>query len=642
MKHLICAALAAVALTATAKKPADPTLMNVAGKNVALSEFEYLYHKNNTQQMDTLSPEQYLQMFIDYKLKVADAEAAGLDTTSTFRAEYLQYRDDLALPYMRDDSVRDSLINVAYSHYDSAVSVSHIMMPPTDAARAELDSLRTAILAGRTTFEEAARTHSVDNFSARRGGKMGNVNPGRFPWPFEKAAYDTPVGGISEPVNSGMGWHLVRVDSRKPSEGEVKAAHILRAIDKRLVIDSPERQKEIIDSLYTLAKNGARFSDLARQYSQDPGSGKEGGDLGWFGRGMMVQPFDSIAFALPDRGISEPFLTQFGWHIIYKEASRKGRSLDELLPTIEASMKRDGRADEPRKAYTARAIAERNGKVNASTLAALNAAIDVAPAGTALDSLMASPALASLEAFTLSGNSAKVATVAPRVAGVVIEDGLARSVARTAAAEALEAALGDAADSAAREDLMLTNADYRNLMNEYRDGILLFEIANSKVWDRASRDTEGLKAFFEANRDKYSWTAPHFKSYIIFATSDEQLAEALAYAATLDTADHSAFVEAMRKKFGRDVKVERVLAAKGDNAITDYLAFGGAKPEPRGKQWACYAAFGGRFIDAPEEPNDVRTAVISDYQTELEAEWVKSLRAKYPVKINKKTLKQIK
>lgn len=638
-KTTLCAVIAATALVAAAKKQADPVLMNVAGKNVPLSEFEYLYNKNNTQQLEPLSPDRYLQMFVDYKLKVADAEAAGLDTTAAFRTEYLQYRDELAKPYMRDESALDSLVAEAYSHYGRTVRVSHIMLPQGAASRQALDSLRADIKAGRISFEQAAMQRSIDKPSAMRGGAMGNVLPGRFPWAFEKAAYDTPEGEISAPVNSGFGWHLVRVDAVSPSEGEVHAAHILR-LTRGLDAEGAAREHAVIDSLHAVAAAGGDFADLARRFSQDPGSGARGGDLGWFGRGMMVQPFDSIAFALPDGGLSEPFLTDFGWHIIYKNESRKERSLEELRPEIEKAMSRDDRSTAPERAFARRAVAERGGAPVAATVAALRAAIAAAADGTALDSLLASPALASLQAYRLRPAGATLADVAPRLAGVLVAEA-DRASAVEAAEAAIESAMQEAALDDARATLMATNTDYRNLMNEYRDGILLFEIANSKVWERAGKDTEGLEAFFEANRDKYAWDAPRFKSYVVFAATDSLVQEAVAFAAAVDAADPSAFVEAMRARFGRDVRVERVLAAKGENPVTDYLAFGGERPEPKSKQWACYAAVGGRVINAPESVADVRAAAVADYQAALEAEWLKELHARYKVKINKKTLKKI-
>ncbi|MBP3590579.1 MAG: peptidylprolyl isomerase, partial [Muribaculaceae bacterium] len=185
-KHILCCIGIACAVCSSAADK-DPVLMTVAGKDVRLSEFKYLYNKNNNQQLEPLTIDRYVDMFVDYKLKVADAEAAGIDTTATFRTEYTQYRDELAKPYLRDNAVADSLMQEAYSHYADQVQVSHIMLPATEAGHRQADSLRTVITAGKLGFEDAARRFSTDRYSSGRGGRMGAVTPGHFPWAFEKA-----------------------------------------------------------------------------------------------------------------------------------------------------------------------------------------------------------------------------------------------------------------------------------------------------------------------------------------------------------------------------------------------------------------------------------------------------------------------
>ena len=216
-------------------------------------------------------------------------------------------------------------------------------------------------------------------------------------------------------------------------------------------------------------------------------------------------------------------------------------------------------------------------------------------------------------------------------------EGDAASVLRGAA----EALLGEAVLGLAREDLAATNADYRNLLNEYREGNILFEIANRNVWDRAAKDKDGLEAYFRANAAKYAWDKPRFKSTIIFATCDSVLKAAEAFAPAISTLDPAEFNTQMRKKFGGNIKIERVIAAQGENPITDYLAFGGKKPDSTTK-WKYYTAFGGRVVDNPEDAADVRGAVVADYQNELEKNWIESLHKKYKVKVNNKVFNKLK
>lgn len=639
MKRIFSAGILLFAVAAFAAKPAaDPELMIVDGVPVRVSEFEYLYNKNNTQQLEHKTIDEYVDMFVDYKLKVADARHAGIDTTASFLNEYRQFENDLAKPFMRDEAVVDDLLKESYSHLEKDVTVSHIMLPMRPGNDIRLDSLRSEIMAGNTTFEEAAAAFSVDRGSNSRGGLMGSVVPGRYPWAFEKASYDTPKGGVTEVVNSGVGYHIIRVEDIRPSDGEVEASHIL-LLTRGLKPEAAEAQKERIDSLYkVVTAEGADFADVARRFSQDPGSARNGGSLGWFGRGMMVQPFDSVAFALADGEISKPLATSFGYHIIYRTAHRKGKDFEEFKKSELKRMESDERANAPERAFIDRVAPLYGASVSEDALRQANEIIDRA-GKLDLDVLAEIEAL-NVPVMRCSGNTLSFAEI---LGGSAPAGVMATDMGRAYVADAVDAAFRSQVHDAARKSLYVENADYRNLINEYRDGILLYEISNRNVWERAASDKVGLENHFLRNRDKYTWKEPHFKSYVLCATDDATLDRAMAFANTLSTIDPEAFVEQMRKEFGSSVRVERVIAAKGENAITDYLGYGAEAPkaDPHSK-WKSYGSFAGRVIDAPEVAADVRGAAVTGYQGELESRWVKHLRNVYPVEVNKKVLGDLK
>ncbi len=637
-KHLFAAALTAATFLGAAAADKDPVLMTVDGRDVHVSEFEYLYNKNNSQQLQQQPLDEYLKMFIDYKLKVADAEHAGLQNTPAFIGEFDNYRAELAAPYLRSQAVEDSLVNEAYSHRLTDVYVSHIMLPNTPDGAKAADSLRTAILAGKLSFEDAAAANSIDRGSSSRGGKMGYVVPDRFPWPFEKASYDTAVGQLSPVVNSGMGFHIIRVESRTPSAGEVDASHILLLTRGK----SPEEtaaQKQRIDSLYNELAAGADFAELAKKYSEDPGSAKKGGELGFFGRGMMVPEFEEAAFGLEDGKVSKPFASSFGYHIVKRNGHRGASPLDDAMrKQLLGAMQRDERAQAPQQVRVAELMAQYSATLNRPVLDEVHKVI--LAAGTVDSTVIAALNAIAKPVASYKGGSVSVADVAAKFAAVSVPDADAANVRFDMLADE---ALRNAVLAAVREDLAKTNADYRNLVNEYRDGILLYEIANRNVWDRASKDHEGLEAFFKANAGKYRWEQPKFKSYVFFASSDSLLDKAVEYADSLSTDDPTAFTQDMRKRFGRDIKIERVIAAKGENAITDYLGFGAEKPAADGKsKWTSYRAYKGRVLEQPEEAADVRGAAVTDYQAKLEADWLKELHKRYKVKVNKKVFKKLK
>lgn len=638
-KHLLTAAFAlAAACGPMAAADADPVLMTVDGHDIRVSEFEYLYNKNNTQQMQPQTLDQYLGMFVNYKLKVADAEHAGLDTAATFRTEYDGFKRDLAKPYMRDASVEERLIQEAYDRRRTDVKVSHIMMSLEEGNDVRLDSIRREILAGNITFEDAARQYSIDRGSSGNGGLMGFVVPGRFPYSFEMASYSTPVGQISDVVNSGVGYHLVRVESTEPNRGEILAEHIL-LLTRGKTPEEAEQARVRIDSLHAVAVAGADFQDLARRFSQDPGTARNGGALPWFGSGAMVAEFDSAAYAIPDGAISAPFKTNFGYHIIHRVDSRQLPPLDELRSEILRSMGNDDRANMPEQAVTERIMSETHAAVNPKSLKKVRKMIEKCGSydSTAIVKLCAS----NLVMATFDGGEPVLLRDVMPYVPFTLSVGIDNAVDMIGGAA--YGVLKNSVLDHYRNNLAETNTEYRNLLNEYRDGILLYDISNSKVWERAAKDSAGLEEFFRNNRDRYAWSEPKFKSFIIFASSDSVLNAALAYADSLSTDNPVAFVTEMRQHFGREVKVERVIAARGENPITDYLAFGGDKPAADARStWAAYAAYKGRIIDAPETAADVRGAAVTDYQAELDRLWVEELHRKYPVHINQDVFEALK
>lgn len=631
-------ALASVGM-AQAKGASDPVLMTIKGKPVTLSEFEYLYHKNNSQQITPQSIEEYLQMFITYKQKVADAEAEGIDRTEAFSNEYDGYRRELAEPYLRDQQVEDSLINVVYNRMKEDVDVSHIMLANQGPGinpgeqKARLDSIRTAILGG-SDFEELARRFSIDRSVTRNGGHMGYIAAAKFPYVFEDAAYDTPTGQISPVIETPFGYHIVKVHGRRPARGQVLVEHILK-LTQGLNPEEAERKKEQIDSIAGVLAAGADFEDVARRESEDPGTRPNGGKLGWFGTGQMVPEFEEASFSLSDGEISAPVQTAYGYHIIKRLEGKGVEPMETMAPIIKQVLQRDERAQLPRKRKVA-ALRKKYGV--APYYDALAKVKEEIVANGGLDSVLAAKYTASNTPIAKIGGS-KIP-----LSEIMAEISLPLPGDAEAQAARFEELLGENLDNnaveAERNNLAKENADYRNLLNEYRDGMLLFEVSDRKVWQKAKQDKEGLAAFFEANRDKYRWEKPKYKGYVVFATSDSLLNAAKSFLGQREISSDSLQTE-LRKQFGKDVKIEKVIAAQGENAITDFLGFGAVKPEPKGK-WAHYFPYRDKVLEAPEEPADVRGAVTGDYQNELERQWIEQLKKAYPAKVNKKVLKKAK
>lgn len=629
-------------LAASAQKPTD-VLLTIDNKPVTVSEFNYLYNKNNSQQTDRQTVDQYLDMFVNYKLKVADAEKAGLQNDAKFRKELSGYKRDLAEPYLVSAEAREQMIQDFYKRMGEQVEVDHIMMEyggsPREIARnAEvLDSLRNAIIDGRADFEAVVKRYSIDPSKRRNNGHIGYISAGQYPYQFEDVVYSTPVGEFSQVFTTPYGHHIVRITNRRPYPGEVKASHILR-LTQGLSPEQAAVKKAQIDSLYQVVASGADFAEVAKEWSEDPGSATRGGELGWFGAGMMVPEFEETAFALKNGEISQPFATSYGYHIIYRTDGRGLQPLDSLRRNINEMIDRDDRKNIPMRAKI-KDLRQQYGIVNNAKVA--NSVAAQIKAATAIDSLFLANLKADNRVIFSAKKPAKPVTVA-NVAGMFNKS--ATSLTPEQFASYFEQAANSAADNAAldagRENLLTTNAEYRNLLNEYRDGILLFDISEQKVWDRAKTDTEGLNRYFNENRSRYTtWTKPRFKGVVVFATTDSVADAAKAYLEQNPVAPREV-AEALKPIFGRNVKVERVIAAKGDNAIIDALAFG-APAKPLEGRWVSCFTYQGHIIDQPQEADDVKSRVTADYQNYLEQQWIEELRRDHKIKVNAKVLDQL-
>lgn len=621
----------AAVLTLAAKAPKDPVLMTVDGRPVTLSEFEYLYHKNQDQQLEQESVEDYLQRFIDYKLKVAQARAEGQDTTESYLKEFRTYRAELAAPFMVDTLEERRLIDEAFAHMREDVLLDHIMLPLDQSARA--DSIRNAAVADGTRdgFLDLARRFSTDPSLKHNGGSYDWVKAGVYPYEWEEAAYATPVGGVSEVVTTPYGLHIMRIVERRPAETDVHAAHIL--VSYAAMKGDTLAAKAKADSIYDLVANmRLDFASTARKLSNCPSS-EQGGDLGFFGRGMMVPEFERVAFdELADGEISKPFTTRFGYHIVKRIGRRHPVMNEETEGQIRAAMARDGRAARPRLARARQLREQYNVHLDPAGHARLLEAVST----IGLDSA----------ATIMSTDTTPLFYVADSVA--TIADFFAtnpRVNPRTPQAEQLERLLNNRMNTGTLGyelgHLEEKYPDFRNVSREYAEGLMLFASMEQNVWKRPETDPAGLEKFFRDHYSDYAdWTAPRWKGYVVYATSDSIIRQVESVLAEQKPVPDSVYTT-LKERFPRDIKMERIVLPQGQNPLVDYVGFGGPEYKPADR-WKYYVTYLGRVINAPEEVADVRGRVTADWIEQLEKEWVDSLRAKYPVKVNKKVLKKVK
>lgn len=617
----------------------EQILMEINGKPITLSEFEYMYHKNNQQQAVNQPLDKYIDMFTIYKLKVADAEAAGIDTTKAFQNEFYGYKEELLKPYLLDTMALEVKAKEMYERMKTNVLASHIMLQLGRDANdnkkiiAKLDSIRNCALNGES-FEDLALKYSIDQSVKYNKGSMGYVQVGRFPSEFEDACFTTPVGEISPVFATDFGFHIVKTYEIRPDAGKVQVQHILKLFPQNATAEQKQEVKETVDSLYLVLKAGADFSEMAKKESEDPGSARQGGMLPLFGRGQMVPEFEQVSYELDNGMISQPFATRYGYHIVKKISSQAIGSYAEMREQALAKVSNDthgnvalqAKMEQLKKQYRLMRNTDLERRMIAEVFAP-----------NKFDSAFIAKYSNSNETlFTLDGIDYPVSALISQYKNFgVMRDEVAKEFLNSKFEENINKTVTDYEKSMVEKN----NVDFRNLINEYRDGMLLFEISNKNVWEKASVDTEGLEKFFAENKNKYKWESPKYKGFLVQVTNDSV---AKVVKERIKTIGQDSLVKVLRRDFGKVLKVDRVLVAKGENAMVDSEMFGGVKAKTSSNKYSLYFTVGGKILPQPEEVADVRGLVIADYQNYLEKKWIEELKAKYPVKINRKVYKKIK
>ena len=645
MKSSVIALLILLALSVGSfAQTSDPVLMTINGKPVLKSEFEYIYNKNNTNNsLDKKTLEEYVDLFVNFKLKVEEAKKQGIDTTASFINELSGYRSQLTKPYLTDTKVDEALLREAYEHSKEDVDVSHILIrttqnaTPADTLKAwnEINAIWKRL--EKENFARVAKEVSQDQSAEQNSGHIGWISAFRTIYPFETAAYNTPVGTYSKPIRTAFGYHIVKTLARRNSLGEVLVSHIMIFTSRGNEIQN-KKAKSTIDSLYQRVLAGDNFGELAKKYSQDKNSAPKGGELPWFGTGRMIPELETAAFALKNiNDISQPVQSAYGWHII-KLIDKKGLApFNELKADLERKMKRDERANLGQQTFLNKLRVDyhyspieanvrdfykllEDKKLNDSTFIA------------GIDKL-------NKPLFSFAGKNYSQTDFARYLQKNPTTN---KSTASEIIDEKLNAFVN--AELLAYEDGQLGNKypEFRYLMQEYHDGILLFEISNREVWDKASKDTEGLIRYFNDHKIDYTWEKPHFKGHVIYCKDKETLAAAKSIVKKAANDSIDKYLRTRLNDSISHVKIEKGLYVQGENKVVDDKIFKSKEKYVPSTDYPYVFVAGKMLKNKPESYSDVRGLVTADYQEYLEQEWIKALKAKYSVNVDQNILKTVK
>ena len=532
--HILLASTLFFPMLSYAQVSADSEIMQVAGKSITKGEFEYTYRKNIQQQSDKTPLDEYVTLFENYKLKVAEAESQGIDTTQQFLAEFEGYRNQLVKPYMVDASAEEKLAHEAYDRLLEEVEASHILftVAPT-ATQAE-----------------------------------------------KKAAYQ-------------------------------------KAMEVR-----------------NLALGGADFASLARQYSEDPSTAMNGGLLPWLSTGQIIPSFENAAFALTKVGeVSTPVRTEFGWHIIKLLGEKRPESYEKMREFIVRRMARDERSDAGHKMFVENLKAEKHFAWND----AVKNQIEKSIADTAFYGRLAQM---DEPLFSFAGKSYPASGLLRYAKAGKSPDN--RSLVELR--KWIDQYVDDALIEYETAELCRTNDEFRYLLQEYRDGMLLFEVSNREVWNKALEDESGLKKYFRKNKKKYAWDTPRYKGYVISGDDSLMVKEAQKRLSKVKPGREDAVIAELYEEYNdstRHISIEKGLYQQGMNAVVDTRIFMAGNADTVQTALPVKAVCG-KLIGTPESYEEVKGPVISDYQNYLEQKWVRKLRKKYPITVNDEVLASVK
>jgi len=629
----------------------NEVLMTIHNRKITIGEFERIYNKNNSNpSIEKQTVDQYLDLFINFKLKVIEAEELGMDTTAAFLREFNGYKKQLAKPYLNDKAEQEVLVGEAFKRAQNDIHACHILLrldeyaSPDDTLKAykKMMSIRNRIESGEN-FSTVAKETSEDPSVQENGGDIGWFTVFRMIYPFETAAYNTPPGRISLPVRTRFGYHLIKVLEKRPAQGEVRVAHIMVITPESMSEADKIKAKEKIDNLYDSLNRGKDFTELAKKYSEDRGSATNGGELPWFGPGRMVPEFENAAFKITKVGeYSAPIKTSFGWHII-KLLEKKGVDNFEMMkPDLENMVAKSDRQTSSRKAMIKKYKDQYGFKEFPENVKVFYPLIDstIFAKGWKMPNLDNGDKVL----FTLGSRNYTCNDFASYLKDT--QGGRPmdfRVYVNTKYGDFIDKSVVDYAEN----QLPLLYPDFRYLVQEYHDGILLFDLTDKMVWSKAVKDTSGLEEFYEKNKKNYMWESDRLDAtvYTCANSTVADKARSLLIKKNKKIVSPSQILESVVKAFNDStcISFRTGIFEKGEDSLVDKMNWKADISENMDDNGKVVFIVKNRIVKPDiKKLDEARGLVTADYQAYLEKLWIQELRNKYKVEVNRELLSKVK
>ncbi|GAB4107627.1 peptidylprolyl isomerase [Echinicola sediminis] len=622
-------------------------LVKIGNEDVPADEFLHMLSKDRDfdEEEQKLSPEEFednFNLFINYKLKVKEAEALGMHESEEFRREFQTFKEDLKKPYLLENSLQEGELRKAYSRMQEVVHAKHILLrfPPKSTREDSIavfrmaQNIREKAETG-TPFEELALEYSQDPSVENNNGDLGYFTSLQMVYPFEDAVYNLQTGQISEPVLTSFGYHLIQLVDRKPNPGQIKVSHILVRTDPTDPISTDRARRKIADIYTELQKESTSWDEVCSAYSEDEATKNSGGELPWFGVGAFIKEFENVAFSLKEAGeISSPVKSPYGYHIIRLEDTKPLPPYEEMEKSLKSKILRDSRSQ----LIQSQALAILKSKYSFSE----NDPI-IQETGTVLNEQPQAllDAKNKLENKNLLDSTLFEITTGPKtvkelIAFIERDEAVVKTKPGNFYRPWLNAFIAASLNEAEENDLTANNEEYRLLIKEYRDGILLFNLMNEMVWQKALLDSAGQQEFYENNQSDYMWE-PRAEALIVKINSSQLSPKT------------EAFLKDKAYGPGLKPEVERLFE---DQSPIDYQVSQGVyeyKQHPvlksltnleknfqkttyEGKPY--FIVLGKKFPKGPKAFNETKGKVIQDYQESLDKELIGLLKKNYIIHVN--------
>ena len=653
MKQLFFGLLMSLNLIGFAQNSTKEVLFTIDNKPYYTDEFARVYKKNLDLVKDESQKDlnQYLELFVGYKLKINKAYKLGLQDGTAYQNELKSYRSQLSKNYTSDSKVTKELVEEGYKRFLKEIKASHILFSvdenalPEDTLKVykQAVEIRKRAIAGED-FGKLATEFSQDPSAKDNKGDLGYFTSFRMVYAFETGAYNTPKGSISNPIRTRFGYHLIKVNDVRDNRGDVIVAHIMimnpATTDENKVDE--DKGKNTIQDIYKKLQQGEKFEDLAKQFSEDKSSSSKGGVLNRFGSGQLSsEEFENVAFNLTkENPVSEPFKSQYGWHIVKLIDKFAVKTIEEMRSELESKVSKDDRSrlitasmnEKLRKKYTIK----RDDKFYAAVSKLVTNDIYEGKWETPADLKSFNKNLVNINASKSISGASFLNYIKEQQKSKITLKPISKLINKF-----YESYLDQELAQYYDDNLEKEFPDFSAVMDEYRDGLLLFDLMEKEIWTKSKTDTTGLKLFYDKNLKNYQWKN-RLDVTILSSTKSEVIKKALKYLKNDKPVDF--IKEKLNIKDGAVNIMSKVgVFEEGNEALPKSLKFEtGISEIIKEGEYYFVTKVNVTLPAGPKALEECKGKAINDYQQFLEENWVKDLKSEFKVEVNQAVFESVK